>query len=61
MHYSPLGGKALESNDDDADDDDNDDIGIDDLHCPILYLEYNSLINSKRFSLFLKRKSGSCK
>ena len=64
MHYSSLGGKALESNDDDADDDDNDDdddIGIDDLHCPILYLEYKSLINSKRFSLFLKRKSGSCK
>ena len=69
MHYPPLGGKALESNDDDDDDDDDDndddddddDIDIDDLHCPILYLVYKSLINSKRFSLFLKRISGSCK
>ena len=56
MHYSPLGGNALESNDDD-----DDDIDIDELHCPILYLVYKSLINSKRFSLFLKRMSGSCK
>ena len=60
VHYCPLGGKALESNDDD-DDDDDDDIDIDELHCPILYLVYKSLINSKRFSLFLKRISGSCK
>lgn len=58
VHYSPLGGNALESNDDD---DDDDDIDIDELHCPILYLVYKSLINSKRFSLFLKRMSGSCK
>lgn len=57
VHYSPLSGKALESNDDD----DDDDIDIDELHCPILYLVYKSLINSKRFSLFLKRISGSCK
>ena len=56
MHYSPLGGNALESNDDV-----DDDIDIDELHCPILYLVYKSLINSKRFSLFLKRMSGSCK
>ena len=62
VHYSPLGGNALESNDDDEDgDDDDDDIDIDELHCPILYLVYKSLINSKRFSLFLKRMSGSCK
>ena len=56
VHYSPLGGNALESNDDV-----DDDIDIDELHCPILYLVYKSLINSKRFSLFLKRMSGSCK